>query len=299
MTSNQPTSKVTVDVKSTVPNVPKVQESQFKMALRKAVGGGITGFAAMTIQVTSLMWLRTTMNYQYRHGSKMMTAMHTLYKEGGVIRFYRGYFAALAIGPLARFGDTAANSYAIEFLKDKSWPTWLKTSFGSSLAASYRILLMPIDAIKTTLQVEGKHGMKILYNKITKHGFRVMYNGTVASMSATFVGHYPWFLVYNYLSKLIPRYDGYKKLLRSALIGFTSAVISDSCSNSLRVIKTTKQTHKDNVGYVEAIGEVVKKDGYLGLFGRGLKTRIITNGLQGIIFTVLWNIFQDLWFKKK
>ena len=30
-------------------------------------------------------------------------------------------------------------------------------------------------------------------------------------------------------------------LLRNALIGFCSSAISDTCSNSIRVIKTTKQ----------------------------------------------------------
>lgn len=35
-----------------------------RMAGRKALGGGIPGAAAMAIQVLSLMWMRTTINYQ-------------------------------------------------------------------------------------------------------------------------------------------------------------------------------------------------------------------------------------------
>ncbi len=34
--------------------------------LQKAARGGVSGAAAMTVQVGTLMWLRTTMNYQYR-----------------------------------------------------------------------------------------------------------------------------------------------------------------------------------------------------------------------------------------
>jgi hypothetical protein len=30
----------------------------------------------------------------------------------------------------------------------------------------------------------------------------------------------------------------------------------------------------------------------MGLFGRGLKTRIIANGMQGIMFSVLWKYFE-------
>ena len=106
-------------------------------------------------------------------------------------------------------------------------------------------------------------------------------------------------LTYNILDEHIPKYDDIvKKIVRNGLIGFNAAVISDCCSNSLRVIKTTKQTHKDNISYKEAINLIIKKDGILGLFGRGLKTRIITNGLQGLMFTVYWKYLQELYFKK-
>lgn len=55
----------------------------------RALGGGIPGAAAMGIQVGSLMWLRTTMNYQYRHGTTTTQAMRHLYKDGGIARFYK------------------------------------------------------------------------------------------------------------------------------------------------------------------------------------------------------------------
>ena len=34
---------------------------------------------------------------------------------------------------------------------------------------------------------------------------------------------------------------------------------------------------------------VIKQDGIAGLFGRGLKTRIITNGLQGLLFNIMYD----------
>ena len=34
------------------------------------------------------------------------------------------------------------------------------------------------------------------------------------------------------------------------------------------------------------VQEVLAKDGVIGLFGRGLKTKILANGLQGMLFTV-------------
>lgn len=38
-------------------------------AAKRALGGGIPGMVAMFIQVFALMWMRTTINYQYRHAS--------------------------------------------------------------------------------------------------------------------------------------------------------------------------------------------------------------------------------------
>lgn len=53
------------------------------------------------------------------------------------------------------------------------------------------------------------------------------------------------FFVYNELNEILPQYDELpKRLLRSAVIGFAASATSDTCSNSIRVIKTTKQTHK-------------------------------------------------------
>lgn len=52
--------------------------------------------------------------------------------------------------------------------------------------------------------------------------------------------------------------------------------------------------HEGDVGYVTAAKRIVEAEGWRGLFGRGLGTRLITNGLQGLLFSVLWKLFADL-----
>ena len=91
----------------------------------------------------------------------------------------------------------------------------------------------------------------------------------------------------------IDKYDGIKKLGRNAFIGFSSSVLSDTCSNSIRVLKTTRQTSETPLSYIDAGKQIIKNDGILSLFGRGLKTRIISNGFQGMMFTVLWKYFME------
>ncbi len=125
---------------------PPVREI-LRKAGRRAIGGGLPGAAAMGAQVVTLMPLRSTMNYQYRYGNtSTMFALRTLYRDGGVRRFYRGIGPALFQGPLSRFGDTAANSGMLtlldEFDSTKGLPVGAKTAAASTAAAMWRIFLM-------------------------------------------------------------------------------------------------------------------------------------------------------------
>merc|ERR1712226_367229 len=231
---------------------------------------------------------RTIMNYQYRYGGTMIDVTKKLYKEGGVPRFYRGLAPGLIQAPLARFGDTAANDGAMAALEDTNLPTWAKTMAASACAAGFRIFVMPVDAWKTTKQVEGKEGLKKLTEKSKKHP-TALWHGSLATMSATYVGHYPWFYTNNQLRESLPQFDFFAgKYVRNAVIGFASAVVSDTCSNALRVLKTTRQTSIEPVGYLASAKQIVAAVGLAGLFGRGLKTRILTNGIQGALFTIGW-----------
>ena len=49
------------------------------------------------------------------------------------------------------------------------------------------------------------------------------------------------------------------------------------------------------MSYPTAVREIIAADGMVGLFGRGLQTRILANGLQGLLFSVLWKAFEDAW----
>ncbi|KAM5343519.1 hypothetical protein ACJ41O_012056 [Fusarium nematophilum] len=276
-----------------------------KGALKRALGGGLSGAAAMVLQVLLLMPLRTIMNYQYRHGTTFTVATQTLYTEGGVRRYYQGIAAALVQGPVSRFGDTAANAGILALLQSnpylKDLPSPIKTVFASLCAAAFRMILTPIDTLKTTLQAQGARGTAILRRRIKTNGIGSLWWGAFATAAATFVGHYPWFATYNFLSETIaepPKHPLFWWLLRLAFIGFCASIVSDSISNSLRVVKTYRQVNDTKVSYSEAARAVVVQDGIKGLLGRGLKTRILANGLQGILFSILWKLFLDLWEKK-
>ncbi|KZV98903.1 mitochondrial carrier protein [Exidia glandulosa HHB12029] len=270
-----------------------------RKALKDALGGGLSGAAAMVLQVLTLMPLRTIMNYQYRYGTTTKEAARTLYADGGYARYYAGLGAALFQGPIARFGDTAANAGILALMQSnptmKKLPVLIQTVFASLCAAGFRMILTPIDTIKTTLQTQGSQGWALLKNRIKVHGIGTMWYGAFGTAAATFVGHYPWFATYNFLDKLLDKPDGTVEFLaRQAFIGFSASVISDTASNSLRVLKTYRQVNPTRISYRNAARAVLAADGVRGLFGRGLGTRILTNGLQGLLFSILWKLFMNM-----
>ncbi|KAH8065280.1 mitochondrial carrier protein [Aureococcus anophagefferens] len=171
-------------------------------ALKKAVGGSIPGAVAMVLQVVLLMWLRTTVNYQMRHGGSLLAVMRLLYAEGGVARFYSGMSMALLQGPLSRFGDTAANAGMLALLEGSKMPVLVQTAF-----------------------VEGARGLGLLGERVRRGGVLQLWNGALGATVATFLGHYPWFATNNWLESTVPPTAGrVRTLARRAFIGFCSSV---------------------------------------------------------------------------
>eukprot|EP00804_Cyclotella_cryptica_P023961 CCRYP_010068-RC/>CCRYP_010068-RC protein AED:0.03 eAED:0.03 QI:3947/1/1/1/0.30/0.21/14/1849/461 len=293
--------------KETAAKPPVDTRAIFDKAAKKALGGGKAGAAAAVVQVCSLMWLRTSMNYQYRYGGTLTESLKKLYADGGIPRLYQGLPFAIFQGPLTRFGDTAANVGMLALLdtipETSSLSLPLKTAAGSIAAGAWRIFLMPIDTSKTAMQVEGREGLDRLLEQVAEVGPSPLYQGAVASAAATAAGHFPWFLTYNFLNDALPVVSKEDDLLlflvRSAALGLSASCVSDCVSNSLRVIKTTKQTaglgarNAKEISYQEALTLVLETDGLRGLFGRGLQTRLLTNAIQGAVFSVLWKYFQS------
>ncbi|EOD10107.1 hypothetical protein EMIHUDRAFT_446231 [Emiliania huxleyi CCMP1516] len=137
------------------------------------------------------MWLRTTMNYQYRHGSSTCAAMRTLYAHGGVSRFYQGLPYALLQTPLSRFGDTAANTGVLALLSSTAaggaLPVALRTALASAAAALWRVAITPLDTLKTALQVEGRGAYELLLRRAKQNGACELWAGALASAAANFV----------------------------------------------------------------------------------------------------------------
>jgi hypothetical protein len=84
---------------------------------------------------------------------------------------------------------------------------------------------------------------------------------------------------------------GILDLFRSAFIGLCASCVSDTASNSLRVLKTAKQTAAGTGiqnSYTEIAKKIIVEDGLSGLFGRGLQVLSIFRYL-----TICLKIIKD------
>ncbi|KAI9010214.1 mitochondrial carrier domain-containing protein [Hyaloraphidium curvatum] len=249
------------------------------------------------------MWLRTAVNYQSRHGGTSVDALKALYAQGGIARFYEGVTFAILQGPLARFGGVAANEGARELaavlaVAENQRPAFA-AALGSLLSTLWRVLLMPIDTCKTVLQVDGRAGLQTLLREVRNGRPGLLFEGTVATAVANVLGHYPWFFVHNLLEAKLPRRPSAAgNLFRTAVIGFLAACASDAASNSLRVLKTVKQADAAKLAgggsYLAAAKNVLAGGGAAELFGRGLALRVLANGVQSVLFVVVWKKVAEM-----
>lgn len=249
----------------------------------------------MAAQVTSLMWLRTTVNYQYTHGGGSLQALRELYQQGGIRRFYRGYPVAILHAPLSRFGDIASYTLA----KQQELPVWQETTLATVGSSAWKLALMPLDTLKTSLQVHGE--ARTLARKVRAVGPTTLFHGYLGSAGASMLGYYPWFFTYGWLDRHLPHHpdDNLLQLCRHASMGFAASAASDCVSNSARVVKVCRQTHHAPQSYVEAARKVLAVEGVLGLLGRGLGTKLIANGVQGATFSVAWKYLEKNWTTRK
>ncbi|KAF9790806.1 mitochondrial carrier domain-containing protein [Thelephora terrestris] len=290
--------------------LPPSQSSQlesprfdYKWALWRALGGGLTGAIAALIQVVTLMPLRTTLNHQHRSGTTITKAIKTLHSNGSYSRYYQGLPVALIYRILARFGDTAANVGILALLGSNTstgpLPSPIKTVFASLCATAFRFIITPIDTVCTTFQVEGKSGLKSLRKRIKERGITCLWSGVAATATISFVEHYFWFATYNYLREELKKQHTVEWVLsRQAFIGFCASLVSYAMLFPLvALVMMYLLFHGADSRSLKEVREIVVADGGLVLFGRGWQMRMIERGFQGAVFAVLWKVFMGVWNK--
>ena len=243
-----------------------------------------TGVTSACLQVTSLLWIKTINNYQYRYGTNLKDTCKILYNDGGILRFYKSYLPSLFVASSCKFCELNAYYYT----KQNNFNNVERLLFISTISSITRLGVIPIDTLDIFLQVEGNKGVSTLYNKTKDHGLRVLYYGASPWILNNFVGTFAWFGVHNYLDTKYKNDFNNNFNIKNGIIGLSSSITTDILTNPLRILKIYKQSNEQNIGYKTTINNIIKEKGISELLLRGLKTRIIIHGIQSIFFTIIW-----------
>lgn len=255
--------------------------NEFKNSSNKALKTGVSGAC---LQVTSLLWIRTVNNYQYRYGTNLKDTFKILYNDGGILRFYKSYIPSLFVASSCKFCEL--NSYY--YTKNNNFNNLERLLYISSVSSITKLCVLPIDTLDVFLQVEGNKGANTLYNKTKNHGIKVLYYGASPWLLNNFIGTFVWFGVHNYLdTKYTNDFNGYFNM-KNGFIGLSASITTDLLTNPLRILKIYKQSNKQNISYKTTINDIIKEKGINELVLRGLKTRLLIHGIQSIIFNVIW-----------
>ena len=248
----------------------------------------------MALQVLLLMWVRTAIHYQDRYGGNIGEVFSHLYSQGGVARFYEGLVPALIISALCRFGDTAANEGAASLMAALAphWSVMAVTAVASLGAACWRVVIAPLDMLKTVMQVEGASGLAVLQARMAAEGGGVLFDGALGAWTVALTGHYTWFAIHNKLTACLREpHSATARFARNTAISLGSSLASDLVCNSLRILKIYKQTSSEPVSYAQAFAGVVAQEGLAGVLFRGLGVKVLSNGLSSVLFFALFRHF--------
>lgn len=255
-------------------------------ACHAGLTSGVHGALAGLVQVFLLMWLRTTMNYQCARGTRLWETLVLLWREGGVPRFYQGFWFACVQAPLTRFGDVTANEGVRHLFEGSealsALPTSVRSLVVSSLAVTFRLLVHPLDSVKTNMQIYGPAAHKKLVARIHVEGPYFLFDGAAAGSISNFIGQYPYWLTYNALAPFAQH-----RPFMLALCALAATCVSDCFANTFRVLKTARQTMAGVNSYAEVARVIIRTDGVRGLLGRALLTRMVTNSVQAVVFTLV------------
>ena len=143
--------------------------------------------------------------------------------------------------------------------------------------------MMPFDMIGNSYQVSGLKASPIIKNKLNIYGTKILWTGTYAYAGISFINYSIWVSMYNYLNIYLPR--KINQDLRNGIIGFSATVCADLVINPLRVIKTYKQSHSDNLTYTEIVkNNIIKEKRYYS----GIQAKMLFNCINSAFYVILW-----------
>ena len=258
------------------------------------IAGGIAGISNVYLTYP----LRTVVKVQYVDGSSIVKTFKNILKNNSYKRFYSGINLTLLRVGLGRCCE--AGTYTYYNNCNNNMPIGTNVSKISIITSLLKLSLSPLDTISNSYQVNGyKLGKDYIKNKYNIYGVRSLYYGFTPNLGISFIGHYIWFSSYSYMDyyfqndKNVINNNILNKNIKNGIIGFSSSFLSDLVVNPLRIIKTIKQSSKENSTYHEIIKNTFSNQIDKNIL-RGMYLRIFINAFNSSIYVILWKKIESL-----
>lgn len=248
--------------------------------LKNMVESGFAGGIAGGIQLSSLYWLRTIIKYQYVYPQNLTMASRNLWHDKDKLRLFRGFIPNFSKVFLGKIGEA---SLIKNFQPQGKSDIWYNTIQTSSIITAWKALMMPLDTLGNSYQVNGKDASQIIKNRIQQQGIVTLWSGTSVYLNISFINYTIWVYTYHNLNQCLPQ--KLNQDIRNGLIGLGATFLSDIVINPLRVIKTNIQSHSEKKMYRELYVEIFK---HSQDYFRGFQTKMLFNCLNGALYVILW-----------
>lgn len=137
-----------------------MEQSQQKKAsnLSNAFLNGVSGCVGVACQTMGLLGIYNLKEERVRTGGNAIQTAVKLYRTGGVVRFYQGFFSAFRSASMARFGDNFFSAFVTKEMNKNAYlkrsPILVKATFVWLFASTWRLFILPIDALGQVSKVK-------------------------------------------------------------------------------------------------------------------------------------------------
>lgn len=248
--------------------------------IKNMVESGFAGGMAGGIQLSSLYWLRTIIKYQYVYPRNLSITTRYLWHDTDKLRLFRGFIPNFSKVFLGKIGEA---SLIKNFQPNEKSDIFYNTILTSCFITTWKTLMMPLDTLGNSYQVNGKDASQIIKKRIQQEGAIALWSGTGVYLNISFINYTIWIYTYHNLNHSLP--TKINQDIRNGLIGLSATFLSDLVINPLRVMKTNIQSHTEKKMYRELYREIFKNSQD---YFRGLQTKMLFNCLNGAIYVILW-----------
>lgn len=279
----------------------KDESKEFKLV----VAGGLSGVAeAITVQPFDMVKTRHQLNSG--HNESILRTLKSLYKEGGILRFYRGMTAELFGMVPKSSGMYASYEMARQYLAKQEGfgDSTLSCSIAGFISGIPEALIVnPFQVVKVRLQSKDHLGrysgsFDCTTKLVKEEGISVFTTGLGPTLWRNCVWNTVYFGLMNAIKGILPSPNSKtEETAISFVSGFFGAVIATCFNAPFDVVKSRFQSQLPDSngklkyrGVFQSLRLIYREEGFRACY-KGFPPKAVRMGLGGAVAIVAFDFF--------